>query len=334
MCCPSSTKKSSTFPGPSGSNPPKSVKKDCPECCKLVSLTVIKNATQTNVTGARNWAAVKKSSDDVIVEATTTPNTEDCWQKINWSGDSGSAVPGKSNQRKLSRASSKKVHVEAELGGVKDSVDVWIIWADLEVKIDSGDTIDTGNDASGLAADHKWPARFGGGNKLGPISKEGTSLTYAYTVGKMQAKATLTPAGVENVISRSAWHMKRKKSKKAFDNGVRTRNVSNEDDTSHASWVDEDPKSGTSTREIYDLDGPGCSNTKTGTAVDHTAELYQNFWQYVTVTLDSEEQCSDNQLWSYEAAVDVDKATGKVEANTLRLSHIEVDTRTSRYTTR
>jgi len=81
---------------------------------KLVRLTVIQNATQTHVTGAKNWATVKKSTDDVIVEATTTPNNnEEEWKQINWSGDSGTAVPGKPNQRKLSRSTSKKYHVEA-----------------------------------------------------------------------------------------------------------------------------------------------------------------------------------------------------------------------------
>jgi len=76
----------------------------CPPACKLVSLKVVRNATQTNVKGAKNWACVKKNTDDVIVEATTVPNTDDCWKKINWSGDTGDAVPGRPNQRKLSRA--------------------------------------------------------------------------------------------------------------------------------------------------------------------------------------------------------------------------------------
>jgi hypothetical protein len=294
----------------------------CPAACKLVSITVILNATQTNVTGDKNWATVKKTTDDVIVEATTDPNTEACWKQINWSGDSGS--PGdKANQRKLSRVDSKKFHVEAELGGVKDHVDVWVIWVDLEVLIGTGDTIDSGNDASGLAAGHKWPAMLGGGKKLGEMTSEGTSLTYAYTVGKIQAKGTLSPSGIEDVV-KSGWRMRRKKTKKAYDNGVETDSATDADDTSQSDWLDNDPKSGTSTREIYDLDAPGCSNTLPGTSVTHTAEVYLNFVQYVTVNLDSETQCSDDKKWSYVARVDVDKASGKVEKNTLRLSHVTI----------
>lgn len=81
----------------------------------LNSLTVIRNATQTNVTGAKNWATVKQSTGDVIVKVTTTPNTSDAWKMITWSGDTGSAVPGHLNQRSLSRAASQKLHVEAAL---------------------------------------------------------------------------------------------------------------------------------------------------------------------------------------------------------------------------
>lgn len=324
MCLPlAGCNNSDSHSGPSAPTPPACATPPCPTPCQLVSLTVIQNATQTNVTGAKNWAAVKKATDEVIVQATTTPNTDACWNQIVWSGDSGSAVPGHANQRKLSRASSRHFHVVASLGGVSDHVDVWVLWADLVVTIGAGDTIDTGNDASGLAAGHKWPAALGGGNKLGPISCEGTTLNYGYTIGKMQAKATLTPAGIEDVVRRT-WHMKRTKTKKAFDNGILTSSATNAADTSGAAWVDEDPKSGTSTREIYDLDGPGCSNTLPGTMVKHTAEIYENFVQYVSVTLDAEVRCSDDKQWSYVAQVDVDKASGKVEKNELSLSHVVI----------
>jgi hypothetical protein len=288
-----------------------------------VRLTVIANATQTHVRGAKNWATVKKASDDVIVQATTDPDTPDCWNKINWSGDSGTPVAGHPNQRQLSRAASKKYHVEAELGGVNDHVDVWVLWADLVITIGTGDTIDSGNDASFLAAGHNWPAHLGGGNKLGPLSKEGTTLTYAYTVGKMQAKATLTPPGIEDVIDRSSWHIKRKVTVKAWDNGVSSVDFTDHDDTSDAFALDVDPKSGTSTREIYDIDAPGCS-TVLGTTITHTSEVYANFTQHVTVSLDTETKCSDDKTWSYVARVDVDKASGKVEQNDLSLSHVAI----------
>lgn len=330
MCCSSSS--DNNTPGPNGQCKPGDPKNPCP-APKLIKITVVKNATQTNVMGAKNWATVKKSSDDVVVEATTDPNTDEAWKQITWSGDTGSAVPGKANQRTLSRAAAAKLTIKAELGGVKDELTVWVIWSDLVITIGTSDTIDTGNDASGLAAGHKWPAMLGGGNNLGPMSKEGTSLTYAYTVGKMQAKATLQPAGVEDVVARDKWLMKRKATIKGYDNGVRVVDWTDHDDTSKAPWTDLDPKSGSSTREIYDLDAPGCSIILSGTTINHTADIYDNFTQWAAVTLDSEQRCSDEKTWSYTAQVDVDKATGKVEKNELSLSHITVPT-SSKYTTR
>ena len=72
----------------------------CPDACRLVSLTVASGATQQNVSGARNWAALKQNGQ-VIVEATTEPNTSACWNQIVWSGDTASAVPGHPNRRQL-----------------------------------------------------------------------------------------------------------------------------------------------------------------------------------------------------------------------------------------
>src|SRR5215510_6586641 len=105
-----------------------------PPSSKLVRLTVVQNATQKNVNGQKNWAAVKKSAAHVIVEATTAPkNNNEEWKQLRWSGDTGDPVPGMPNRRKLSLAVSRKYHVEATLGGVKDNVDVWILWATIEI---------------------------------------------------------------------------------------------------------------------------------------------------------------------------------------------------------
>jgi hypothetical protein len=62
------------------------------------------------------------------LEATTSPkNNVDEWKQIHWSGDSGDAVQNSPNRRKLSLAASKKYHIEAKLGGVSDSLDVWVL---------------------------------------------------------------------------------------------------------------------------------------------------------------------------------------------------------------
>lgn len=94
---------------------------------KLVGLTVVASASQEGVSGAKNWATVVSNRDDVIVEAKTNPDTENAWLQISWSGDIAGAVVGKPNRRRISRSASAKRRVEAELGGVKDYVDVWVI---------------------------------------------------------------------------------------------------------------------------------------------------------------------------------------------------------------
>ncbi len=138
MCClsgcNSSNSPTGTDSGPNGSDGNTCVNGDGPGCptCKLVSITVIQNATTSNVTPSRTWVTVKKSTDDVIVQATTDPNTTDCWSQIQWS-DAGIAVPGHPNQRSLLRSAAKRYQVLASLGGVSDSLDVWVIWANVNI---------------------------------------------------------------------------------------------------------------------------------------------------------------------------------------------------------
>jgi hypothetical protein len=283
MCCPSSSKKNSSASGPSSPDSPKNCKKDCPETCKLVSLTVVQNATQTNVTGAKNWAAIKKSSDDVIVQATTTPDTEACWQKINWSGDSGEAVPGKPNQRKLSRSASKKYHVQAELGGVSDYVDVWILWATV--------TINTSGTTPANAV--QFGTKYDGTENLGARSFNGDTEAR----GKVIPEAKLTPAGVHDVV-KSGWEFKRERMSHDWNDGAKSSegegstdywNTTWIDDTSYASYQkvvpDNDDK-------IYDRDAPNITGFG---ATD--SETYNNFRQWIKWGGDD---CSDKAEWYWK----------------------------------
>src|SRR4051812_8443771 len=73
--------------------------KDTPPAVTLVTLTVT-DATQKNVTGAKNWVAVKKSKAYVIIEATTGPNNSpEEWKTITWAG--GEPVKGHANRRQV-----------------------------------------------------------------------------------------------------------------------------------------------------------------------------------------------------------------------------------------
>lgn len=300
---------------------------------QLTNLTVIVGATQANVTGLENWADVKLAGAIATAQATTVPDNEDAWAQILWTGgDAGASA----NQRNVDKSISAMTTVTAQIGTVVKSLNIWIIWSTLTIRI-SG-TLSIGNDAKNLVAGNVGsPPNFqdgdGGGDALGPIDCKGTpKLTYAYTIGRMEASGYLQPDGIENVIAKTAWKIRRNVTGIGWDNGGHyvggtwmagpSFNKTNQDDTSNSDWMDLDPTSGLSTRNIYDTDIPGCSAALKGTTINRTSETYANFTQWITVTLDSEKQCSDNSNWSYKAQVDGDKGT--VDANALDTAWITI----------
>jgi hypothetical protein len=245
-------------------------KASCPlKDYKLVKLTVIQNATQNNVTGAKNWATIKKPTDHAIVEATTSPNTEEAWKKIRWSGDVGTLVKGKLNQRRLSRSASKKYHVEAELGGVKDYVDVWVLWATITILTKNTDKIPK-NSA-------KFLQLYDGTEILGVRYYNNGNAA----AGKVAPFAIITPKGVHEVV-KSGWEFKREcfarvwKEGKKFKPGDGPDNYWNTkwgDDTSFASRLRLIPDS---EDKIYDIDGPSIEGKTT-----YDVEIYYNFRQWI-----------------------------------------------------
>ncbi len=266
-----------------GRKKPASPVQKCPgPSCKLVSLTVIRNATQNHVTGAKNWATVKKATDDVIVEATTTPNTEDAWKQINWSGDSGAAVPGKPNQRSIPRGSSKKYHVEADLGGVKDHVDVWVLWATVTILAKDSDTTPPNSAQFGTLYD--------GTEKLGARSYSSGNGA----AGKVAPFATITPPGIHDVV-KSGWAFKRERISHDWIDGVKNTaadywNTTWVDDTSLSMWTKLTPDADD---KIYDLDGPNVQAV--GSSNDY--ETYNNFRQWIEW---NSEKCSDYADWYWQ----------------------------------
>jgi hypothetical protein len=263
--------------------PCKKTKEECPLKPKLVKLTVIKNATQTYVTGAKNWACVKKATDDVIVQATTTPNTEDAWKQINWSGDSGSPVPGKPNQRKLSRASSKKYHVEAELGGVKDDLYVWVLWAEVTI-LTSGTT---------PANAVQFGSRYDGTENLGAKAYNGGKEAR----GKVVPVGKIEPAGAHNVV-KSGWAFKRKRKSHDWNDGSKSSPGNGKSDYWNTAWVDDTSSASfqkltpDNDDKIYDRDAPNVAAFGT-----NDAETYNNFQQWVEW---NGEVCSDEAGWYWQ----------------------------------
>ncbi len=270
---------------------------------KLLKLTVVENATQANVTGDKNWAAVKKDSAHVIVEATTAPNNNEAeWKQIRWSEGSGSPVPGKPNRRKLSLAVSKKHHVEASLGGVKDHVDVWVLWAVIEIK------------KNGLRPPGAAPFDPGSRDatdKLGAVTFKSPSSSvideeagiFVDNMGasaKVAPVATLSPKGVHKVVT-SGWAFKREVFSHNWIDGHSAPSTNKvwTSDTSKPKYLRLTPDS---EDKIYDLDAP---DIRWG---EKSYETYNNFRQWIEW---NGEKCSDYGLWYWQARWKVDRNTGK-----------------------
>jgi len=246
----------------------------------LVSLTVIRNATQNNVTGAKNWATVKNATGDVIVEATTNPNTPETWQHVQWSGDAGVAVPGHANQRQLSRSVSAHHHVVAELCGASDHVDIWVLWAGVA------------NHTSGTTPANavQFGSRYDGTENLGARSYNGGNSA----VGKVVPVATITPAGVHAVVQ-SGWSFERQKWRHDFKDGARDTSrwdSSWQPDTSYPSFQNLVPDAND---KIYDRDAPNIAGFS---GVLDSYERYDNFREWVEW---NGTRCSDYGGWYWRA---------------------------------
>jgi hypothetical protein len=305
----------------------------------IQSLTVVSNsATQIDAT---NWAVVKPPTNDYVIVQATLNYTND-WivtnaaTAIQWTN--GEAVPGNPLQRMVTKSNSVETTVTASLGSSSSSLNVWVIWADLTNKV-SG-TLDPHDNAQVLF-NGNWPTPIyynvslhggnngvGGGNTLGPIDcLSNPNLNYCYTVGRMEAKAILQPSNIGSLLTTN-WDMRRTWISIFWNNGTNspfditggTIPPSPENDTANSAFKSLYPTYG----DIFDLDFPGCPDTF-GTNINHTAECYDNFYEYVTVNLGNGDQvCSSTNTYSYEAQIDGD--AGRVDLNSLSTSLITIPT--------
>lgn len=223
----------------------------------------------------------------MIVEVTTDPNDDSAWGQIVWSGDSGSSVSGHRNQRSLSRATSRKYHAVASLGGVSDFVDVWILWATVTV-LTNGTT---------PANAVQYGARYDGTETLGAQSYDGGNSA----VGKVVPVGTITPAGVHAIVA-GGWGFMREKFRHDFMNGAI--HVSRYD----SSWQPDRSESPFQVLmpgaddKIYDRDAPNIADF--GAAVS-SYERNDNFRQFVEW---HNERCSDYAPWYWKARWKRDQA--------------------------
>lgn len=78
----------------------------------------------------------------------------------------------------------------------------------------------------------------------------------------------------------------------------------------------------TTNGDIFDLDWPGCPLGTNG--ILHTAECYDNFYEYVTLNLgDGDKVCSNTNTYSYESQINTN-AIPQAQVNLISTSLISI----------
>lgn len=295
--------------------------KPVPVVVKITSLAVT-GARQTNVIPAKDpnperWAEVK-GAGDVTVTAVTLPVNPDEGPDIHWTVN-GQPVQGQ-RECKVSKGASNKFTVTAKSGNSEKTVDIWVIWVDVDIDTDKNHNLDPilkGKIPALLTRLGAWNEMMGRGTSLGSTdSFSNNRLTYARAIGKMQATGTIKPAGAEFVISKNAWGWIRTVNFLSYDNGGHYENDIWKDGPSSPGIADfpdgPDPRFSVldptiTGGKIFNLDTPACS-VVLGFDIKHNSELYANFDQYATVNLGGQDplRCSDIKLWRYWVRVNLD----------------------------
>lgn len=248
-----------------------------------LEVRVTSGATQENVTGAKNWATVR-GLGTVQLEAVLTPDSPEAARRVQWTGATSSAEDPK--KATIDRTQPVHMTVTARVDNLSDSVDIWVLWAELELR----------------AAGFKSPMNEGRTNPdegfplLGPLTDEDNDIRHAEACGNVEIVGHLQPPGVEEVV-RGGWKLQRWVSQNTCANGSFFVAHAHDDDTSEPFFTDYDPIPDSN---IYDIDGPTAG---LGFTVTHTREVYFTFEQYATW---SGKRASEDLLWHYQAWIDDD----------------------------
>jgi hypothetical protein len=280
--------------------------------------------------GKDNYVALKSplKGDEVVYKATIKPNTpatrKFTHDNIVWDNAAKSTdLKGRVKADEVAGPAA----VKATLGNASQIKTNWIFWADLTVRVtgllnskNHSAILDNGNWPTPNSASYLYVG-LGGGANLGAIDcLSNSDLTYAYAIGKMEAVAVLQPSDIVKIIP-SGWTIIRKMEGYTWNNALpvdtapppgkwdRINPITRHFDSVHG--------------QVFGLDVPGCPVIGSGTSVDHTAEVYLNFYEYAAVDYGGVLViCSDAKKWSYLAQVDGD--AGVVRGNVLSLSHINL----------
>jgi hypothetical protein len=267
---------------------------------KLVSLSVA-GASQKNVTGSDVWAATRKKSEQVVIEATTEPkNAADEWKLIKWTG--GKPVKGKPNQRAVNRDAADKVTIKVEYGDTTRTIEIWIVSATIEIltkgprpKGAAPRDTKTRDETEKLGA-VTFPTGVRNAINDGIAEDDPDDTHFVFSTGasgKIIAVATLKPPGVSKVL-KAGWTFRRQIMARDWRDGIKFKSAKTwtdtwADDTSGPTYLRLTPDDGD---KIYDLDEPDIRFAR------FSSETYNNFQQWVEW---NGETCSDFAPWFWQA---------------------------------
>ena len=176
-------------------------------------------------------------------------------------------------------------HVEAELGGVKDHVEVWVLWATVTI-LTSGTT---------PANAVQFAGKHDGTENLGAVSFDGGDKA----AGRVVPVGAIAPIGIQGVV-KSGWAFKRERMSHDWRDGNKDGEGNGVDDYWNTAFVDDTSYPGfqkltpDNDDKIYDRDAPsiGRSNITTD------QETYNHFRQWIEW---NGEKCSDKAEWYWKA---------------------------------
>ena len=262
-------------------------------------MATISRLTVTNAKpiDATNWLAVRDAfgpqeipdpspRGDCVVQADTLPqNSPAEWAQIAWSG--GEPIPGKANQRKVSRQTAGTTTITASIGGGSQKCVLWTLWADVSVL--------TKGPRPPQAQPWSKGVPFPGPDQCGAYEVQSFSMG-KNARGQIVAVAKLFPSGVGKIIFAAGKHtlfsIRRQLTAHDYVDGAQ-----NKHKKSFANWVDDTLAAmqvlkNAVNDELYDTDAPDLP------VATQTAETYNNFRQWLEW---DGKPCSNLAFWYFQA---------------------------------
>jgi hypothetical protein len=271
-----------------------------------VTKLTVSNATQV---GSANWVTPQDipgkqeipspaPRGPCVIQAFTTPDNSPAeWKQIAWAG--GDPVPGKPNQRLVSRQQAQQITVGATIQGRGPQVTVWVLWAAI--------TVQTSGPRPPRAQPWSAGAWITAGNDCGAFVIDAITMG-ENARGQVVAVAALAPAGVGRVISAAAMHtqfkFRRQITAHDFVDGQKRA-----DKKTFSPWAADDSQPKLQTLDpgpddrLYDTDGPDLPG-----GAQSSSETYNNFRQWLEW---AGAPCSGYGLWYFRARWKDQKVTLK-----------------------